>query len=182
MTSETPQVPTEIETFVAAAREYVRRAIGIELDGTDTSLAFIDHYVDKTVGVGPLDDQVLKLVAGAIGAYFGQVAIGRFGGHWVVEGDDPARWRVELEPVELRFFPVGMAAEALRQDEVPGYDSSFVTRQSLMALLGEALATAPPVDEHYYYSLTGRLETLEHAVEILVEFERRRSEAAPKPN
>jgi hypothetical protein len=31
----------------------------------------------------------------------------------------------------------------------------------------------PPVEEAYYYSLTGRLETLAHAVEVLTELKRR---------
>ena len=48
-----------------------------------------------------------------------------------------------------------MAAEALRGEEVEGYDASFATREDLMGPLSEALETSPPVDEDYYYSLTG---------------------------
>jgi len=169
-----------IETFVAAARAYVRRAIAAELDGTDVSLAFVDHYIDQTRGMGEIKDPVLALVAPALGAYLGDVAIARFGGRWVLPSDEPSTWRVELAPpdsgVWLQFAPVGMAAEALRHDEVEGYDSSFTARPERMAQLGDALAGAPPVDEAYFYSLTGRLETLEHALEILVELERQRRE------
>ena len=67
-----------------------------------------------------------------------------------------------------------MAAEALRGEEVEGYDASFTTREDLMGPLLEALESTPPVDEAYYYSLTGRLETLAHALDILVEIERRK--------
>jgi hypothetical protein len=91
----------------------------------------------------------------------------------VLDDDDPARWRVELEPVELRFYPVGMAAAALRGGEVEGYDDSFSTRPELMGPLAEALSSAPPVDEAYYYSLTGRLETLAEVAELLAELQRR---------
>ena len=71
-----------------------------------------------------------------------------------------------------------MAAEALRQAEVEGYDASFFTRDDLMGPLLEALESAPPVDQAYYYSLTGRFETLTHALDILVELERRKRDQA----
>jgi hypothetical protein len=45
-----------------------------------------------------------------------------------------------------------------------------------MDRLAEALASVPPVEESYYYSLTGRLETVEHAVAIVAEFERQKKE------
>ena len=176
MKRPSPTAPPQIETFVAAARDYVRRVLGVELDGSDTSLAFVDHYLEETRKGGPIKDEVLELVAPAVGSYFGEVAIEHFGGYWVAEGDDPATWRVELDPVELRFYPIGMAAEALRQDEVEGYDASFTTKPMWMELLGDALARVPPVEEDYYYSLTGRLETIEHAVSIIAELERRKKE------
>ncbi len=176
--------PPEVADFVAALRSYLARAgvskDGAALDGTPTSLAFVDHYVAQTAA-GPVNDEVLALVAPALGAYLGEVAIARFGGRWVTEGGDPAAWRVELEPVELRFFPTGMAAEALRHGEVEGYDASFSTRAEWTGPLEEALAALPPVDEQYYYSLTGRFETLEHAVDVLVELERQKRERQGGP-
>ncbi|HZS36638.1 MAG TPA: hypothetical protein VFF06_07430, partial [Polyangia bacterium] len=72
--------------------------------------------------------------------------------------------------------PAGMAAEALRRADVDGYDAGFATRPELAERLEEALSALPPVDEAYYYSLTGRLETLEHAVDVLVELERQKRE------
>jgi hypothetical protein len=165
--------PSEIETFVAAARDYVHRTTGLELDGSETSLAYVDHYIEKTLAGGPLKDELLALLAPALGAYLGEVAIAKLGGTWVLDGPDPAGWRVELEPVELRFHPVGMAAEALRQTEVPGYDASFSTSKALTPGLEDALSRIPPVESSYYYSLTGRLETLEHAVDILTDLSQR---------
>src|SRR5439155_23371859 len=120
-----------------------------------------------------LKPDVLALVAPALGAYLGEVAIARFGGKWVLEGEDPAGWRVEVDAAPLWFYPVGMAAEALRGEEVEGYDASFATRDDLMGPLLEALESSPPVDEKYYYSLTGRFETLTHALDVLAEIERR---------
>lgn len=165
----TKTIPDKIAPFVTAARDYVHRTLGLELDGSETSLAYVDHYVERTRAGGPIGDEVLALVAPALGAYLGDVVIARFGGRWVVDGDDPAGWRIELDPVELRFHPVGMAAEALREDDVPGYDASFATSRALTPALEDALSRVPPVEQSYYYSLTGRFETLAHAVDILTE-------------
>jgi hypothetical protein len=172
-----PPPPEAVRGFVEAAHRFVQRAIGIELDGSEASLAYVDHYIERTARAEAADAklgaEVLALVAPALGAYLGQVAIARFGGRWIIEGDDPTTWRVELTPAPLHFCPVGMAAEALRGGEVEGYDGSFATREDLMGPLLQALESSPPVDEAYYYSLTGRLETLAHALDLLVEIERR---------
>ena len=53
-------------------------------------------------------------------------------------------------------------------------DASFAARDDLMGPLLEAFESSPPVDEKYYYSLTGRFETLTHALDILAEIERRK--------
>jgi len=167
-------IPAPVQTFIDAARSYVKRAVGTELDDSEESLAYVDHYINQTAKKEALKPDVLALVAPALGAYLGQVAIARFGGSWHADSADPAQWRVELSPAPLWFYPVGMAAEALRGEEVDGYDASFATRDDLMGPLLEALESAPPVDEAYYYSLTGRLETLAHALDILTEIERRK--------
>lgn len=180
----TSPTPAAVVPFVEAARRYVQRAVGVELDGSEASLAFVDHYIRTTAQKEALRPEVLALVAPALGAYLGEVAIAQLGGRWVTEGD-PADWRIELTPAPLWFHPVGMAAEALRGGEVEGYDGSFATREDLMGPLLTALESSPPVDEAYYYSLTGRLETLAHALDLLVEIERRKREARggePKPN
>jgi hypothetical protein len=166
--------PPPVQPFYDAARNYVKRAVGVDLDDSEESLAYVDHYIASTARAEALKPEVLALVAPALGAYLGQVAIARFGGKWVIEGADPTKWRVELAPAPLTFQPVGMAAEALRGEEVDGYDASFTTREDLMGPLDEALEATPPVDEAYYYSLTGRLETLAHALDVLVEIERRK--------
>jgi hypothetical protein len=166
--------PAPVQPFYDAARKYVQRALGVELDDSEESLAYVDHYIAQTARAEALKPEVLALVAPALGAYLGQVAIQRFGGKWLIEGTNPAEWQVELDPAPLTFYPIGMAAEALRGEEVDGYDASFSTREDLMGPLLEALESTPPVDEAYYYSLTGRLETLAHALDILIELERRK--------
>ena len=174
--------PEQVRPFLEAAQRYVERALGAQLDGSDTSLAFVDHYIEQTARKEALKPDVLALIAPALGVYFGEVAIAKLGGQWLLEGPDPTQWRVELLPAPLLFSPVGMAAEALRGGEVDGYDGVFTTRQDLMGPLSQALESSPPVDERYYYSLTGRLETLEHAVDLLVEIERSRRQDQEPPS
>lgn len=164
-----------IAELCCAAREYVERAIGIPIDESEESLAFIDHYLDRVREAGDMEDEVLDLVAAALGAHLGELVIARFGGAWHALGDDeadrrdPANWRVDVACVPLRFDPVGMAAEALRLGAVEGYDATFSTEPALMERLSAALERAAPVSDEYYYSLTGRFETLAYVVDLLGE-------------
>jgi hypothetical protein len=172
-----PSVNARVGEFVLAAQEYVRRAIAVELDGSVESLAFVDHYVANAGKDGEVADELLALVAPALGAYFGEVVIARIGGEWHAAAPDPFDWTIEVPGLSgselLSFRPTAMAACALRSGEVEECDASIMPQPALAAALHEALAAAAPVDEAYFYSLTGRLETLEHAFEILVELERR---------
>jgi hypothetical protein len=164
---------SKVAEYALAAHEYVRRAVGLELDGSVESLAFVDHYLSRAGDVG---DELLALAAPALGAYFGELLCAHLGGEWVEPLDeDPASWRVRLggaadRPL-LEVHPVAMAAEALRRDDVPGFDAQLKPLPALADQLAEALAAVPPVEESYYYSLTGRYETIEHALAILAALE-----------
>ena len=68
-----------------AARDYVRRAVAMELDGSVESLAFLDHYLSK---VGDVDDEVLHLIAAAVGAYFGELVLSEVGATWHAQSSD----------------------------------------------------------------------------------------------
>ena len=67
----------------------------------------------------------------------------------------------------LSFHPVAMAAEAVRSENLDDYDAAIAAPPDLAGPLADALAAASPVAADYFYSLTGRLETIEHMVEIL---------------
>lgn len=164
-----PRNPSSTPAELAqAAREFVRRAVALELDGSVESLAFVDHYLGQ---IGEVNDDVLALISAAMGAYLGEIVIAHIGGTWSALGE-PTDWMITLEPAPVTFSPAGMAAEAIRMGDADGYDGSISVPGEVEQLLAEALAASGPVDERYYYSLTGRLETLEHVVEILVELQR----------
>lgn len=163
-----------VEDLVVAARDFVRRALRLELDDSVESLAFVDHYLSK---VGEVSDEVLALVAPAIGAYFGELAIRTFGGQWMTDGE-PTKWTVRLAAAPITFSPAALVASALRHGEGDADGAALDVPAPLRMRLEEALEAIGPVEEAYYYSLTGRFETIAHAVDILVELARR---ARPVP-
>ncbi len=187
-----------------AATDYVLRATDCILDGSEESLAFVDHYLDRLRAEPPRRPEALRLVAYALGTYLGDLALARFGGRWLAlpppppgEGSDaaegasatatdptssPLRWRVDLDAAPLRFDPIGMAISAFadllggENAELAGVeaDDGISLRpgaRSLQAGLHEALARLSPVSADYYYSFTGRFETLSHIVELTVELQ-----------
>lgn len=200
--------PARIAELVLAAAEYVQRALKYPISLDEESLAFVDHYVTQMRGDeggqtghalrGKPD--VLRLVAAALGAHLGELAIARFGGRWrtlpaaaddgKTDAADPAAWRVELDAAPVVFDPIGMAVLALDPPDADGEDVStgdeiegdavgFVTRPDLREPLRAALVRSPPVSADYYYSLTGRFETLTYVVELLAEIlELKRSQEA----
>jgi hypothetical protein len=85
-------------------------------------------------------------------------------------------WRVELAAAPLRIDPVAMAATALlphseAADDVPVF-ALTVQNPNLYEALHAALDRSSPVSSDYYYSLTGRFETLVYIVDLLTDLRR----------
>ena len=180
-----------------AASDYVQRATGCALDGSEESLAYVDYDLDRLRKDPPQHVEALRLVAYALGVYLGELAISRFGGRWLAVPDadeestdpvlSPLSWRVDLDAAPLRFDPIGMAAAALAQLS-PTFapdaaeDDGISLRagaRSLQAGLREALSQTAPVSDEYYYSFTGRFETLSHIVDLVVDLQQQRAAAEP---
>ena len=115
--------PARLTELSQAACDYVHRATSLDLDHTEESLAFVDHYLRQIGGQTRLRREVEELVAAALGVYVGELLVSRFGGRWLAiptepskspsEGtplldslDDPAGWRVELAAAPLICDPV----------------------------------------------------------------------------
>ena len=174
-----------VAPFVEAARGYVRRAIGLELDESIESLAFVDHYVStlRKETQTKLEPDVLRLTAAAVGAYFGQVLIGAFGGGWVIARaaePTPELWQLELDPPSVSLYPVALAAAALAGEAVDGYDDRITPALGDVAALQQLLEGKSPIDAAYFYSLTGRFELVEEMRELLAEIDRRRQAGRPE--
>ena len=62
-----------------AASDYVLRATSCALDGSEESLAYVDHYLERLRQDPPRRPEALRLVAFALGTYLGDLAIARLG-------------------------------------------------------------------------------------------------------
>ena len=156
-------VPSRVREYADQAVSYVRRALGIQLEYDSNTLPVLDHYL-RTVP----DDQpaALQLVVATSGAYFGEVVRQRLGGRWEL-ADQEAEWRIVL-PTGLNFSPVGFVAAAIARADLADLDSEIAAPPRMLPYVQRALARMGEVTIEDYYSLCGRLDTLEHVHEVLV--------------
>ncbi|HEY0477965.1 MAG TPA: hypothetical protein VGD37_10600 [Kofleriaceae bacterium] len=155
--------PPRVREYADQTVSYVRRALGIQLEYDSNTLPVLDHYL-RTV---PEDQPAaLALVVATSGAYFGEVVRQHLGGRWEL-GAEEAEWRVVL-PTGLNFSPAGFVAAAIARADLEDLDSEIAAPPRLLPYVQQALARMGEVSVDDYYSLCGRLDTLEHVHEILV--------------
>jgi hypothetical protein len=177
-----PAAPAEVREYAAQAIEYVNRALGVPLEYNSETLSVLDHYLRSV----PRDNvAAAHLVAAAAGAYFGEVVRLRLGGSWELATGDPGEWQLVL-PSGLRFSPAAMAlatiygpeeeAEEAEEHTDPnvgaalassGWDATIQAPLQLRATVAEVLERMADVTFAEFYSLCGRLDTLEHLQETL---------------
>jgi hypothetical protein len=160
-------VPARIREYADQAVAYVRRALGVSLEYDSDTLPLLDHYL-RSVPTG--DDQVatVQLVIATSGAYFGEVVRRRLGGRWDVSSeDDKEDWRLVL-PTGLSFSPAGFVASAIARSDLEDLDSELDAPPRMRPYVQQTLARMGEVSVEDYYSLCGRLDTLEHVHEVLV--------------
>jgi len=172
-----------VTALVRSFQDQVRRALKAELDGSITSLAYVDYYV--SLARDEDREPIVSLLAAGAGAYFGELVRREMGGTWVGDGEDPRRLRLLLEPQFVHFSPVDQAYEAIagtglepndpRLAPGPAFDSGFGLRpedpddptEDEASWLSDRLAELPPVPEDQFHSLTCRFETLQLMLELL---------------
>ncbi len=156
-------VPPRVREYADQAVAYVQRALGIKLEYDSDTLPVLDHYLRTVPGDQPA---ALQLVVATSGAYFGEVVRQRLGGRWEL-GSEEAEWRVVL-PTGIHFSPVGFVAAAIAKADLDDLDSEIAAPPRLLPYVQQALARMGEVTIEEYYSLCGRLDTLEHVHEVLV--------------
>jgi hypothetical protein len=173
--------PAEVVEYADQAVQYVRRALGMTLEYDSETLPLLDHYLRSVPGENAA---AAHLVAATAGAYFGEVVKRRVGGSWDLPSRDPGSWRLVL-PTGLYFSPAAMALavivrsdeEESRADEVTDpevdavtgsdWDASLNAPGPLRPLLAQVLDNMADVSHEEYYSLCGRLDTIEHVQAVL---------------
>src|SRR5205823_3390544 len=154
------------QEYATRAVDYVRRAVGLDLAYDSDTLPLLDHYL-RTV---PSDEPaMIELVALTAGAYFGEVVRRRLGGRWDMSSGqgEPLGWRMVL-PTGIHFSPAGFVAAAIIQGDLDDVDTALDAPPRTRPHLERALERMGDVTVEDYYSLCGRLDTLEHVHEVLV--------------
>ncbi len=159
--------PPRVHEYAEQVVTYVQRALGVKLEYDSDTLPILDHYL-RTVQETAATAQpaTLQLVIVTAGAYFGEVVRRRLGGRWELGPEDIA-WRMVL-PTGLNFAPAGFAAAAIAQADLDDVDSELDAPPRMKPHVQQALARMGEVSVDDYYSLCGRLDTLEHIHEVLV--------------
>lgn len=164
-TDATP-IPEAVHQRVLAAKERIADHLGVAPDLTCETLPLLDGYL-RAVGE-QLDSEERQQVLEELGCHFGEVVRRKLHGHWsAVDDRSPSEWRVELESCFLYLHPVGMTGEVLLGVESEEHDGSFATSDEQHDLLSEMLASAAPMSEEAYYSLSGRIDVLELVADFL---------------
>jgi hypothetical protein len=155
--------PPRVREYADQAVAYVQRALGIKLEYDSDTLPVLDHYL-RTV---PTDQPAaLQLVVATAAAYFGETVRNLLGGRWEL-GNSEAEWRVVL-PTGIHFSPAGFVAAAVAQADLEDLDSEIGAPARMLPHLQQTLARMGELTVEEYYSLCGRLDTLEHVHEVLV--------------
>lgn len=176
----------------------VQRALAVDLNdpllrGTETTLAYVDHYIKmaKAEERAP----IVALLAAGAGAFYGELVRTLLGGTWVGDAKDPRRLRMLMSNQFVHFSPIDQTLEAiagrslepddgrLQDDSQVPFDPAFVFRpprdddeldpSSLTdaerdALwLEERLGELSKVPEAEFVTLTCRFETLKLMLEML---------------
>lgn len=152
-----------MQEYADQAVAYVRRALNLTLEFDSDTLPILDHYLRSV----PQDQgAATELIIVTAGAYFGEVVRRHLGGRWEL-GEEPKTWRVVL-PAGLSFAPAGLAAATIVQSELGDLDTELDAPPRMKTYLQQALERMGDVSEEAYFSLSGRLDTIEHLHEVLV--------------
>jgi hypothetical protein len=165
-------VPARVREYAEQAVAYVKRALGVTLEYNSDTLPLLDHYLRS---VGEVHDPAVQLVLATAGAYFGETVRRSLGGRWELAPSsgpkqhrvDDADWRVVL-PTGLNFSPVGFVASAIAEADVEEFDCELDAPARMRPYVQQTLSRMGEVSVEEYYSLCGRLDTLEHVHEVLV--------------
>lgn len=170
--------PELIDSLKKAAKLYIQRSLMTEINVDEDSLAFLDQYIRNIRQHELPKPEILLLVASALGVHFGEVVLQKMEGKWygplyenIIDSNllpDFSSWRIELSSPPLTFAPIAMAMSALLQEDPEDWDTSISTTKELHEHVENVLSRLAPVNEEYYYSLTGRYETILYVVDILV--------------
>lgn len=153
--------PPAVRDLTVACVTSVKNATGLELDLTQETLPFLDHYATL---VDSPRDEVVSLLAPMCGAYVGELIRRHLhDGEWSIDVEDYARWRLEFEQCSLAFNPIGMALEVLLGQDVPDWGAHLQAAPEDRLRVQQALEVFGDVRDRDYYTFSVRVEAIEQA-------------------
>ena len=168
MSEAVDPAPEVIEDLARSCGEYVKKAVGVDLDYTQDTLPLLDHYVAAVRADVQEREELRRLVAHAVGAYFGEVLRRTIGGFWRMPSANVHDWSVCARPVFLSINPMAVAFDALAGgQEHDGPRSDLRVAPEYRAAVAERLNLLPPVPEDEFFLLSTRLEAIEVAAAAL---------------
>ena len=156
--------PAPVVELSAACREYVRRAVGVPLDGTSETLSLLDHYLTSAAADAEAQPVAVGLALSAAAAYFGEVLRGAFLCHWHAVGDDPRAWEIRFGKVFLAVNPYAAVAALVLGDEA---GELFRIDEAHADELVSALEALPEVPETEFRLPSTRFDVVQMIVEKL---------------
>jgi hypothetical protein len=161
-------VPEPIAELVRACLDYVKRALGTELDFTPETLPLLDHYLSEVRGALKDKPELAELTAHAAGAYFGEVLRRQMRGFWRSPSASLHDYQVCSSVAFVSINPFGVAYDALyASSEHGGPRSNLKLAPEDHGYIAARLATVPEVPDDQFYLLTTRIEAIEITVEAL---------------
>ena len=163
-----PSLPDEVAELVASCVRFVHASTGMMLDFSSETLPILDHYLLEARSELKQRPEAAPLVAGATGAYFGQVLGKELNAFWHASEPDPQRWLACFQTAYLAVSPVGIAYDLLYEGAAHGGPSPELMlaaedRDSIEQRL-LALPEAPPED---YYTFSTRFDVVQIALDAL---------------
>jgi hypothetical protein len=163
-----PPAPEVIQDLARSCLDYVKKAVGVELDYTRDTLPLLDHYVAAMRADVQEREELRRLIAHAIGAYFGEVMRRTIGGFWRMPSPNVHDWAVCARPVFLSINPMAVAFDALADgQEHDGPRSDLRVAPEYRSAVADRLSALPPVSEDEFFLLSTRLEAIEVAAAAL---------------
>lgn len=159
-------MPPAVADLAAACLRFVTTRYKVPLDFTSDTLPLVDQYARDSRAEIAERPESLDLLAGALGAYFGEVMRREHGGFWRTDGD-PSAWRLLFSHVFLSFNPIGMAREALTGEESEGFGAHLQLDDAEREEVEARLKALPDVDPDEFYLPTTRFEVVQIAVDAL---------------
>jgi len=163
-----PPAPAVIQDLARSCLDYVKKAVGVELDYTRDTLPLLDHYVAGVRADVQEREELRRLIAHAVGAYFGEVMRKTIGGFWRMPSPNVHDWAVCARPIFLSINPMAVAFDALADgQEHDGPRSDLRVAPEYRSAVADRLAALPPLPEDEFFLLSTRLEAIEVAADAL---------------